>query len=269
MKIATFNANSIRARLDIVLDWVKANQPDVLAIQETKVVDSEFPAAAFEDAGYQVAYHGQKSYNGVAIASKKPLEDVRFGFQDPLWWDDCRILSARIDGVNIVNTYVPNGTQVGTDKFDYKLRWLERFGRMLDERHKPGDPVVWLGDINIAPTDDDVFDPVKLKGSVCFHPEEKQRLSQILEWGLTDTFRKFTKGTGHFSYWEFFIQQAFTKNLGWRIDHIYASAPLEAACTSASSTKGRGRSTSRATTRSWSRNSSSGGIMPPPRSKDS
>ncbi len=232
MKIATFNANSIRARLEIVLDWLQTHQPDVLAIQETKVVDAEFPAAAFEAAGYQVAFHGQKSYNGVAIASKAPLEEVRFGFQDALWWDDCRILSARVNGVTVVNTYVPNGTQVGTDKFDYKLRWLERFGRMLAERHAASDPVVWLGDINIAPTDDDVFDPAKMRGSVCFHPEEQKRLAQIVEWGLTDTFRKFTSGPGHFSYWEFFIQQAFAKNLGWRIDHIYATAPLAATCTS-------------------------------------
>lgn len=238
MRIATFNANSIRARLEIVLDWLEANQPDVLAIQETKVVDSDFPAKSFEDAGYHVAFHGQKSYNGVALASKTPLEDVRFGFEDPLWWDDCRILAARVNGIAIIDTYVPNGTQVGSDKFEYKLRWLERFGKMLAERFSPSDPVVWLGDINIAPTDDDVFDPVKMKGSVCFHPEEKQRLAQIVDWGLTDTFRMFTQGPGHYTYWEFFIQQAFAKNLGWRIDHIYATAPLAKKCKSCVIDKG-------------------------------
>lgn len=232
MRIATFNANSIRARLEIVLDWLQQNRPDVLGIQETKVIDSEFPASAFQDIGYQVVFHGQKSYNGVALASLHPIENVRFGFGDPLWWDDCRIVSARIQGIDVLNTYVPNGTKVGSDKFDYKLRWLERLGALLQDRYTPKDPLIWMGDINVAPTDDDVFDPIKLKGSVCFHPEEQARLAKIVDWGLSDTFRKFTKGPGHFSYWEFFVQRAFEKNLGWRIDHLYATQPLADACKS-------------------------------------
>ncbi|HRK22870.1 MAG TPA: exodeoxyribonuclease III [Fimbriimonadaceae bacterium] len=231
MKIATFNANSIRARLGIVLDWVSENRPDVLAIQETKVTDDDFPLAAFQEAGLNAVFHGQKSYNGVALISPHPIEEAQFGFGDPLWPDDCRILTAAVKGVPIVNTYVPNGTEVGTDKFDYKLRWFERFDAFLSERYGKSE-FVWLGDINVAPTDDDVFDPNKNRGKVCFHPDEIARLTKIKERGLIDTFRKFKQGSGHYSYWEFFVTSAFEKNLGWRIDHIYAPESLASKCVS-------------------------------------
>lgn len=232
MKIATFNANSIRARQEIVLNWLAEHRTDVLAIQETKVPDSEFPLAAFQDAGLHVAFHGQKSYNGVAIVSPHPIENVRIGFGDPLWPDDCRILMAEINGLPIVNTYVPNGTAVGTDKFEYKLRWLERFGRLLNDHFRPGDPYVWLGDINIAPTSDDVFEPERQRGKVGFHPDEIAALERIVASGLVDTFRKFTSGPGHYSFWEFYLPKAFERNLGWRIDHIYAPEGLASKCQS-------------------------------------
>src|SRR5687767_3185119 len=232
MKIATFNANSVRARLEIIKDWLKEHKPDVLAIQETKVPDTDFPAAAFEELGYHVAFHGQKSYNGVATLSLRPLENVRMGFGDGLWPDDCRILSAQVDGIEVINTYVPNGTAVGTDKFDYKLRWLERFGAMLSERYGPKDPVIWLGDINIAPTADDVFEPHRQKGKVGFHPDEIKVLEKNVGWGFSDLFRKFTEGPGHYSFWEFYLPKAFERNLGWRIDHIYATEQLAKKCKS-------------------------------------
>jgi exodeoxyribonuclease-3 len=231
MKIATFNANSIRARLEIVTDWLREQKPDVLAIQETKVTDPEFPILAFEELGYNVAFRGQKSYNGVALASLRPFTNVRFGFEDPLWPDDCRIVSAEVDGVVVLNTYVPNGTAVGTDKFDYKLRWLDQLGKMISERFSPNTPLIWLGDINIAPTENDVFEPHRQKGKVGFHPDEISALERIVSWGLTDTFRKFTDGPGHYTFWEFYIPKAFEKNLGWRIDHIYATAPAADKCT--------------------------------------
>jgi exodeoxyribonuclease III len=232
MKIATFNANSIRARLAIVQDWLGRHQPDVLAVQETKVTDADFPAESLRDLGYEIAFHGQKSYNGVVLLSRKPLQEVRFGFQDGLWPDDCRIVSAEVDGVAIVNTYVPNGTAVGTDKFDYKLRWLERFGKLVGERYSPGDPVIWLGDINIAPTEDDVFEPERQRGKVGFHADEVAALEKLVDWGWADTFRIFTQGPGHYTFWEFYIPKAFEKNLGWRIDHIYATEPLADKCLS-------------------------------------
>lgn len=232
MKIATFNANSIRARLDITLDWLAENEPDVLAIQEIKCENDKFPLDSFEEAGWQVAIHGQKSYNGVALVSRSPLQNVRMGFEDPTWPDDCRIISATYNGVHIVNTYVPNGTAVGTDKFDYKLRWLPRFGQLIRERYRPDEKVLWLGDINIAPTELDVFDAPKHAGKVGFHPREIEELALLTAWGWQDLFRKFVSEGGHYSFWEFVIPRSVERNLGWRIDHIYATPPLVDACTS-------------------------------------
>jgi exodeoxyribonuclease-3 len=231
MKIATFNANSIRARLDIVLGWLDEHEPDVLAIQEIKCENDKFPTEAFEEAGWQVAVHGQKSYNGVALVSRSPILNVRRGFEDPTWPEDCRIISGTVNGVQIINTYVPNGTALGTEKFAYKLRWLPRFRQWVQAHFNPMDDVVWLGDINIAPTENDVFDPKRHYGKVGFHPEEIEALLDVLGWGWFDAFRKFHEGPGHYTFWEFVIPKAFERNLGWRIDHIYATAPLLGKCT--------------------------------------
>jgi exodeoxyribonuclease-3 len=230
MKVATFNANSVRARLPIILNWLDDHEPDLLAIQETKVDDSNFPVNAFEDAGWMVSFHGQKAYNGVALVSRVPLGGVQTGFNDPLMPEDCRIISAVLDGVAIVNTYVPNGTAVGSEKFAYKLAWLARFKRYLAERFKPTDQVLWMGDVNIAPTPDDVFDSQKHLGGVGHHPDEFAALASIVDWGLTDLFRKFTQGPGHYTFWEFVIPRALERNLGWRIDHMYATEPLASRC---------------------------------------
>lgn len=231
MKIATYNVNSIRSRLPIVLDWLAEHEPDVLAMQESKCEDDKFPVADFEDLGYHVAIHGQKSYNGVAIASREPMQNVSCGMGDPLFPEDCRVLIGHVDGVAVVNTYVPNGTQVGTDKFEYKLRWLERFGTMIAERFRPSDPVIWLGDINIAPTPDDVYDSRGKLGRVGHHPLEFAALDRVRSWGWHDCFRKFTQGPGHYTYWDFVILTSVEKNFGWRIDHIYASDALIHNCT--------------------------------------
>jgi exodeoxyribonuclease-3 len=134
--------------------------------------------------------------------------------------------------VVVIDTYVPNGTAVGTDKFDYKLRWLEQFGAFISKRYGPNDPVVWLGDINIAPTEHDVFEPNRQRGKVGFHPDEISRLEKVVGWGFEDTFRKFTQGAGHYTFWEFYLPKAFERNLGWRIDHVYATAPMATKCTS-------------------------------------
>lgn len=238
MKIATFNANSIRARLEIVLDWLADNEPDVLAIQETKCEDDKFPREAFEETGWNVAIHGQKSYNGVALVSRQPIVGATMGFGDPAWPDDCRILAAEVGGVPIINTYVPNGTAVGSEKFHYKLRWLARFGELVSTTLSPDRPAVWLGDINIAPTDDDVFDPARHRGKVGFHPDEHAALAKLVDWGWVDCFRKHTAGPGHYTFWEFVIPKAFERNLGWRIDHIYATAPLADKCRSCTIDRG-------------------------------
>ncbi len=232
MKIATFNANSIRARLDITLDWLAENEPDILAIQETKVEDEKFPVSDFEDAGWHVAIHGQKSYNGVALVTREPLGGVTMGFGDPLMPEDRRVIACDFQGVQIINTYVPNGSAVGSEKFEYKLQWLAKFQQWIASRYSPSQPLVWLGDINIAPTPDDVFDSARMYGTVGHHPDEFAALDKITAWGLTDMFRKFTQGAGHYTFWEFVIPKAFDRNIGWRIDHIYATPSMAERCTS-------------------------------------
>jgi exodeoxyribonuclease III len=233
MTVATFNAASVRARLPILLDWLARHEPDVLAIQETKVEDDKFPIAEFEELGYHVAVHGQKSWNGVATLSRSPIGNPRCGFGDDLFPTDCRILAGEIDGIPFINTYVPNGNSVGSEKWEYKLRWLERFDRYLRENFAPDRPLVWLGDINIAPTADDVHNSKRFYGGVGHHPDEFERLDRILRFGLVDVFRMHHQGPGHYTFWDFTIPKAAERNLGWRIDHIYATSRLAQRCTSA------------------------------------
>jgi exodeoxyribonuclease-3 len=232
MTIATYNAAGIRARLDGLLDWIATNEPDVVAIQETKVEDTKFPLEPFEDLGYHAAIHGQKAWNGVATLSRSVPTNVHKGFGDPSMPEDARILTCDIDGVTIINTYVPNGSSVGSEKFAYKLQWLERFRRYLDENIRPNQPAIWLGDVNIAPTPDDVYDSPRFFGGVGHHPEEFIRLNRILDFGLTDLFRQHHEGKGLYSFFDFTIPNAAKRNLGWRIDHIYATEPLVSKCSS-------------------------------------
>lgn len=230
MKIATFNAASIRARLPMTLEWLAENEPDVLAVQETKVEDDKFPMGDFEDLGYHVAVHGQKSWNGVCLLSRSPMTNVRIGFEDDLMPTDARIISAEIDGIQVINTYVPNGNTVGSEKWVYKMAWLERFARLLRERYRPDDPVIWLGDINVARYPIDVFDSAKVYGGVGHHPDEFSRLDAILDFGLADMFRKFNQEAGQFTFWDFVVPNGFKRNIGWRIDHIYAPPSLAERC---------------------------------------
>jgi len=232
MKIATFNANSIRVREGIVMDWLAENEPDILAIQEIKCESGLFPTDSFEDIGYQALVDGQKSYNGVALLVRGTSENVTYGFGDPTMPDDKRIVSATVDGVRIINTYVPNGNSVGSEKYFYKLLWLERFKLLLEQEQKRYSDVIWLGDINIAPTPDDVFEPEKKTLSVGRQQAELNALKAITDMNLTDCFRKFTSGAGHYTFWEFTIPNGLKRNLGWRIDHIYATPSLAGRCIS-------------------------------------
>jgi exodeoxyribonuclease-3 len=232
MKVATFNAASVRARQPQILEWLAENEPDVLAIQETKVEDEKFPGSDFEDLGYHLSLHGQKSWNGVALLSRSLPTDVGRGFDDALFPNDARLVTAEIDGVRFINTYVPNGSSVGSDKFIYKLRWLERFGQFLRERYSPTQPLIWMGDVNIAPTPLDVYNSPRFFGGVGHHPEEFARLEKIVGFGLVDVFRKFHPERGHYTFWDYTLPNGFERNLGWRIDHIYATAPLAEACIS-------------------------------------
>lgn len=227
MKVATFNANSIRVRAGIVLDWLAENEPDALLIQETKCEDGQFPIDDFEEAGWNVVFDGQKSYNGVAIVSRHGITDVQKGFGDPAWPDDKRILAATVLGQRLVNTYVPNGTKVGSDKWTYKLAWFDRFRDFLGAQIKRHGEVIWGGDINVAPKPLDVFDSPRMLGGVCHHPDEFAKLASIVDLGLTEAFRHLhPTEEGAFTYWEFVVREAFERNRGWRIDHFYLTPGL-------------------------------------------
>jgi exodeoxyribonuclease-3 len=232
-KIATFNANSIRARLPIVIPWLEENAPDVLAIQETKVQDKDFPSADFEAAGWHVIFKGEKSYNGVAIVSRPEPMEVDFGFDDGGPADETRLARAKIGPVNVVNTYVPQGTAVDSPRFQYKLEWFARLKRLFSDNYTPESLLVWVGDLNVAPEPIDVYDAKKLDGSVCYHPDERKALGSVREWGFVDVFRKHCPDEGQYSFWDYRIPNSVKRNIGWRLDHILATEPLAAASKSA------------------------------------
>jgi exodeoxyribonuclease-3 len=230
MKIATWNVNSLRVRLPHVLQWLAAVQPDVLAIQETKTVDEQFPLAELQAAGYAAVFAGQKTYNGVAILSKSPATDIVtdiLGLDDP----QRRILAATIDGVRVVNLYVVNGSEVGSDKYAYKLDWLAKVTAWLQQQAALYPKLVVLGDFNIAPEDRDVHDPVAWGDGILCSPPERAALQAIQALDLSDTFRQFVQPEKSFSWWDY-RAAGFRRNHGLRIDLILASAPLAAACQS-------------------------------------
>jgi exodeoxyribonuclease-3 len=232
MKVASFNVNSIRSRLGVVLGWLAKNQADVLCVQETKVQDVDFPGEAFEGSGYEYVFKGQKKYNGVATFSKHEIINVESGFADEPK-DEARLIKCEINGIVIVNTYVPQGYNPESDKFEYKLKWFKRLGQYFKKNFKPSDPVLWVGDLNIAPEAIDVYDPDGLLGHVCFHPEVHKALKKVMEWGFTDVFRMHCREAGQYSFWDYRMN-AFRRNLGWRLDHIMATEVLakkSVACT--------------------------------------
>jgi exodeoxyribonuclease-3 len=225
VKVASFNVNSIRARLGIVLEWMEKNSPEVLCLQETKAEDADFPKCAFEDINYHTVYHGEKSYNGVAIVSKLPLKDVRVGFDED-GAEGTRLVSARIDNIPVVNTYVPQGFHPLSEKFRYKLDWLERLYNYFDKNFRPERPLLWLGDFNVAPEEKDVYDPEHLLGQVGFHPDEHTSLERFKKWGFVDVFRMHESSSGQYTFWDYRLKNAVKRRLGWRVDHIWATRPL-------------------------------------------
>jgi exodeoxyribonuclease-3 len=225
IKVASFNVNSLRSRLPVVLQWLAENQPDVLCVQETKVQDVDFPAEAFDNAGYKYVFKGQKTYNGVAIFSTSEIKNAQSGFDDEPR-DEARLLKAEISDVTIVNCYVPQGESPESDKFLYKLKWFDRLLGFFKSSFKPTDPVIWTGDLNIAPEPTDVYDPERLWGHVCFHPEVQDALKKIMQWGFVDIFRKHCSEPGQYTFWDFRMPNSVKRNLGWRLDHIMATKPL-------------------------------------------
>jgi exodeoxyribonuclease-3 len=231
MKIASFNVNSLRARLPIVLQWLADTQIDVLCVQETKVQDIDFPTEPFDEIGYNYAFKGQKSYNGVAILSKHPIEHVDYGLPDEPK-DEPRLIKAGIAGIKIVNTYVPQGHSPDSEKFQYKLRWFARLLDYFQRNFTSEDAVLWVGDLNIAPTPIDVYDPKTLLGHVCFHPAVHEVLSKVMAWGFVDVFRKHCDQPGEYTFFDYRMPNALGRNLGWRLDHIMATTPLAEKSTS-------------------------------------
>jgi exodeoxyribonuclease III len=229
MKIATWNVNSLKVRLPHLLQWLGENPVDVLCVQETKLTDDKFPVEEIKSAGYHVAYTGQKTYNGVAILSKHPIQDVVKN--NPRYADEQqRIIAATIEGMRIVCAYVPNGGTIESDKYVYKLAWLASLHEWLAEEMRTHEQLAILGDYNIAPEDRDVHDPVAWAGQVLFSTPEREALDALLELGLCDSFRMFEQPEKSYSWWDY-RQLAFRRNCGLRIDHILLSPALAKRCT--------------------------------------
>lgn len=225
MKIATWNVNSLRAREDLVLDWIEAHAPDVLCLQETKVTDQEFPEDALGDLEYDVVYFGQQSYNGVAIASREPLEDVVRGLPGEGPNDERRLIAATVDGVRFINIYLPNGKSYDSESYRFKLGWMDRLRTFVEGGPGPDTPVVLLGDFNIAPRDVDVHEDYETGESLFVSEAERKRFQDLLAWGLTDTVLHFSDAPKQFTWWDY-RAAAFERNLGMRIDHILVTEPL-------------------------------------------
>ncbi|WP_415036934.1 exodeoxyribonuclease III [Azonexus sp.] len=231
MKIASWNVNSLKVRLSHVLDWLAEAVPDVLCLQELKLEDAHFPRAEIEAAGYQVAFYGQKTYNGVALLAKTALEDVVFG--NPHFPDEQkRLISATVAGVRVVCAYMPNGQEVGCDKYDYKLRWLAALADWLAEELPRYPQLALCGDYNIAPEARDVHDPARWQDCILVSDLERAAFQRFLDLGLADSFRLFEQPEKSFSWWDYRML-GFQKNQGLRIDHVLLSAPLAARCTAA------------------------------------
>jgi len=225
MRIATWNVNSIRSRLERLLEWLDRRQPDVVCLQELKTQTSAFPFEPLKHAGYSAAVHGQKTYNGVAILSRSEPRDIVRSFADGGEDAEARFVSALVDGVTVLSVYVPNGTSVGSDRWEYKLDWMRRLRRYLDTHAEPSDALLLCGDINIAPHDSDVANPDAWRDTVLCHEDGRRALEHVTEWGLVDAFRLKNREGGFYSWWDY-RRLGFARNDGLRIDHIFATQSL-------------------------------------------
>lgn len=226
MKLATFNANSVRSRIDTIVSWLTANKPDFLCVQETKVVDELFPQTAFEDIGYHIVFHGEKSYNGVAIASLTKPDMVEFGLDDGGQSDPTRLVRARYGKINIVNAYVPQGREIEHPMYAYKLEWLKRLRNYFERHFKKTDMLIWTGDMNVAPEHKDIHNADQQKNHVCYHVDVRTVFDDVVGWGFIDVFRKHRPDPGLYSFYDYRTINAVKRNMGWRIDHILATKPL-------------------------------------------
>jgi exodeoxyribonuclease-3 len=235
MRVATWNVNSLKARLEKVAWWIERARPDVLLMQETKLADADAPVAVLRQAGYELAHHGQGRWNGVAIASRRGLSDVVTNFGEPLRRStadagdeeplaEARMVSAVCGGVRVVSLYAPNGRAVDSPFYRAKLAWFDRLARWLGERD-PGEALVLGGDFNVAPEDADVWDPRACHGGTHVSPPEREAFARLFRWGLVDAYRLHHPEPGRYSWWDYRAGN-FHKNIGMRIDHLLVSRPL-------------------------------------------
>jgi exodeoxyribonuclease-3 len=225
MKIATWNVNSIRVRLQTVLDWMDQAQPDVLCLQEIKVTDELFPASYFEALGYHVAVSGQKTYNGVAIITRLNMTEVLTDLPNYDQREQKRLIGATIQAVRLINVYVPHGSGPDTPKFVYKLEFMSELHGYLKKWHNSEEPLIMTGDFNVAPEVRDVYDAEAMEGEIGFHPKERAALEALKNWGFIDVFRQHHEEAGLYSWWDY-RAGAFRRNMGLRIDHIWATESL-------------------------------------------
>jgi exodeoxyribonuclease-3 len=220
--------------MPLILEWLEKETPDVVCVQETKVQDKDFPAGKIENAGYHVVFKGQKSYAGVALISKTPPEEVAYGLDDGGEPDKPRLIRALVQGIPIVNTYVPQGRDPDSEHFQYKLAWFGRLRIFFDRHYAPDEPLIWAGDFNVATQDIDIYDPDRLRGHVDFHPAAQAALEKVRKWGFVDVFRKHhADEPGHYTYWDYRAKDPIERGIGWRVDHIWATQPLaERSCRS-------------------------------------
>jgi exodeoxyribonuclease III len=225
MRLASWNVNSIRARYDLIVEWLREHGPDVLCLQETKVVDSEFPTETFQRMGYEVARSGQRTYNGVAILSRHAISDVSVGLKDSGPEDDKRLIAGTVQGVRILSAYVPNGKHLDSPSYEEKLSWLRKLRLTLDASCSSDIPLLLCGDFNIARDERDVSEPERMQGQLFFSEAERDALEEVLAFGLVDAFRQFEEGAGLFSWWDY-RAGAFRRNRGLRIDYAFVTKPL-------------------------------------------
>jgi len=228
-KLATWNVNSIRTRLPLLLEWLEEHNPDVVCLQETKVEDRLFPVLELQQSGYECVFYGQKSYNGVAILSKHPIEDVKTGFRNGYDQDNARLISATVSEVRVINVYVPQGQNTESEKFIYKLTFFEELIQEIKTENFSDGLLAIMGDFNIAPKAEDVANPETMLNKVSFHPKEHELLTKLKDLGLDDIFRKFDTRSGQFSWWDF-RTRGFERDEGMRIDFILANTVLTSSC---------------------------------------
>lgn len=226
-KIGTYNANSLRSRIPLVLAWLKEHKPNVLCLQETKVVNDKFPRDVFAEEGYHTYFRGFKQYNGVATLSLQAPDDVSYGFDDGGPPDEDRLIITRYGEVTVINTYVPQGREASTEHFAYKLEWFRRLKALFQRRFSPEDKLIWCGDLNVAREPIDVHDPKRLLGHVDFHPDVWRAFDDVVSFGFVDLFRKLHPGEeGLFTFYDYRVPRAIERNLGWRVDHILGTPPV-------------------------------------------